>query len=148
MSAVQFAPIPEVTPGVEDLASLHNPKVREAVSGSAIRLFLKLAGLWGLSVDHRCILLGGISKQTYHNWQNGKVGVLSRDQLERVSLLLGVQKALKLIFTDDAASLRWLHSENTDFPFAKGSPLDLASRGSVNDLYALRRYLDAWRGIK
>lgn len=148
MSDVQLAPVPEVAPGVVDLASLHNPKVRETMSGSAIRLFLKLADLWDLSVDHRCVLLGGISRQTYHNWQNGKVRVLSRDQLERVSLLLGVHKALKLIFTDAAASLRWLQNANTDFPFAKESPLDLALRGSVNDLYALRRYLDAWRGIK
>ncbi|MCL2453240.1 MAG: MbcA/ParS/Xre antitoxin family protein [Alphaproteobacteria bacterium] len=128
--------------------SLRNPKVREEMSGPAVRLFLKLADHWGLSVDQRLALLGDISRQTYHNWQRGKVGTLSRDQLERVSLLLGIHKGLKLLFTDEAAGLRWFRSANRDLPFGGSSPLDRALRGGIDDLYAVRRYIDAWRGIK
>jgi hypothetical protein len=123
-------------------------KAREGISGAAIRIFFNMADQWGLNVAQRCILLGDISKPTYHNWQKGKVGTLTRDQLERVSLLLGTYKGLKLLFADDAAGLRWLKGKNTDVVFGGLSPLEFALRGSINDLYALRRYIDAWRGMK
>ena len=128
--------------------SLRDPKTREKISPSAVRLFLKLADQWQLSVDQRCALLGDISRQTYHNWQNGKVATLTRDQLERISLLLGTHKGLKLLFADEAAGMRWFKSANRDIPFGGKPPLDRALRGSVNDLYAVRRYIDAWRGMK
>jgi hypothetical protein len=118
------------------------------LSAPAVRLFLALAEKWGLTVSERQTLLGGISRQTYHNWQRGKGTKLSRDQLERVSLLLGIHKGLKLVFADDAQGLRWLKSANRDFAFGGMSPLERALKGSIGDLHALRRYLDAWRGIK
>jgi hypothetical protein len=133
---------------VLDPGSLRDPGTRENLSGSAVRLFLKLADLWQLSVDQRRVLLGDISRQTYHNWQNGKVATLSRDQLERVSLLLGLHKGLKLLFVDDTAVQCWLKSANADGPFAGKSPLERALCGSVNDLFVVRRYVDAWRGVK
>ncbi len=128
--------------------ALRDPKLRDALSASAVRLFLKLADQWQLSVDQRRVLLGDVSRQTYHNWQNGKIGPLSRDQLERVSLLLGIHKGLKLLFAEDAGSMRWFKSPNLDEHFAGRSPLDRALLGSVNDLFAVRRYIDAWRGMK
>jgi hypothetical protein len=128
--------------------ALRDSKLRDALSASAVRLFLKLADQWQLNVDQRRVLLGDISRQTYHNWQNGKIGTLSRDQLERVSLLLGIHKGLKLLFADDTGSMRWFKSPNHDVPFSGKSPLDRALLGSVNDLFAVRRYIDAWRGMK
>ncbi len=128
--------------------SLRDPKVREGMSSAAVRLFLKLADHWSLSVDQRLALLGDISRPTYHNWQRGKVGTLSRDQLERISLLLGIHKGLKLLFSDEVAGLRWFKSANRDLPFGGAAPLDCALRGGIDDLYAVRRYIDAWRGIK
>jgi len=118
------------------------------MSPAAVRLFLKLADQWQLTVDERRVLLGDVSRQTYHNWQNGKVGALSRDQFERISLLLGIYKGLKLLFADEAAGIRWFKSPNGDLPFVGQPPLDRALCGSVNDLYAVRRYIDAWRGVK
>ena len=38
-------------------ASLRDPKVREGMSSAAVRLFLKLADHWSLSVDQRLALL-------------------------------------------------------------------------------------------
>jgi hypothetical protein len=40
---------------------------------------------------------------------------------------------------------RWLKAANTDLPFTGGSPLDRMVQGSIDDLYAVRRYLDGWR---
>ena len=140
--------LPTVAPGVLAPDALRDPKVRERMSPTAVKLFFRLSELWRLAVDQRRALLGDISRPTYHNWQVGKVGTLTRDQLERISLVLGIHKGLKLLFADEASATRWLTSPNRDLPFGGTSPLERALRGSIDDLYAVRRYIDAWRGMK
>jgi Protein of unknown function (DUF2384) len=148
MSTSTDLDLPTVAPGVLAPDALRDPKVRGRMSPTAVRLFLRLSELWRLAVDQRRALLGDISKPTYHNWQNGKVGTLSRDQLERISLVLGIHKGLKLLFADEASATRWLTSPNRDLPFGGQSPLERALHGGMDDLYTVRRYIDAWRGMK
>lgn len=140
--------LPTSGPGVLAPDALRDPKVRERMSPAAVKLFMRLSNLWRLAVDQRRALLGDISRPTYHNWQRGKVGTLSRDQLERISLVLGIYKGLKLLFADEASATRWLTSPNRDLPFGGQSPLERALKGSIDDLYVVRRYIDAWRGMK
>jgi|APTNR8051073442_1049403.scaffolds.fasta_scaffold14004_2 hypothetical protein len=146
--ALSNSVLPEVPSG-DGLSAeaLRDPKLREALSPAAVRLFLALVDQWGLTVDQRRTLLGDVSRQTYHNWQRGRVATLSRDQLERISLLLGIHKGLKLLFADEGGARRWFTSPNRDLPFASRSPLERALAGSIDDLYAVRRYIDAWRGM-
>lgn len=127
---------------------LRDPAERRRMSAPALRLFFKTAELWGLTVEQRRAILGDVSRQTEHNWRTGSPGVLTRDQLERISLVLGILKGLRLLFADDAAGLRWLRAGNRDLPFAGASPLSRMSNGGINDLYDVRRYLDAWRGVR
>lgn len=140
--------LPTAGPGVLAPDALRDPKVRERMSPPAVRLFMRLADSWRLAVDQRRVLLGDISRPTYHNWQGGKIGALTRDQLERISLVLGIHKGLRLLFADEASASRWFTSPNRDLPFGGQSPLDRALRGSIDDLFAVRRYIDAWRGMK
>ena len=148
MSTALDIDLPTAAPGVLAANALRDPKVRARMSPTAVRLFLRLSELWRLAVDQRRALLGDISRPTYHNWQKGKAGTLTRDQLERISLVLGIHKGLRLLFADEASATRWLTSPNRDLPFGGESPLDRALRGSIDDLYAVRRYIDAWRGMK
>jgi hypothetical protein len=127
-------------------ARRHDPAFRERLSGPGLRTFFNIGREWGLTVEQQRILLGDVPPSTYHKWKGGAVGTLSYDQLERISLVLGIYKALKLLFADEAAGLRWLKATNTDLPFTGASPLDRMLRGSIDDLYAVRRYLDGWRG--
>jgi hypothetical protein len=140
--------LPTSGPGVLAPNAWRDPKVRGRMSPAAVKLFMRLSNLWRLAVDQRRALLGDISRPTYHNWQRGKVGTLSRDQLERISLVLGIYKGLRLLFADEASATRWLTSPNRDLPFGGQSPLERALKGSIDDLYAVRRYIDAWRGMK
>jgi antitoxin Xre/MbcA/ParS-like protein len=146
-TATEFE-FPTAAPGVLAADALRDPKVRARMSPAAVRLFLRLSDLWRLAVDQRRILLGDVSRPTYHNWQGGKIGALTRDQLERISLLLGIHKGLRLLFADEASATRWFTSPNRDLPFGGQSPLERTLRGSIDDLYAVRRYIDAWRGMK
>lgn len=122
------------------------PNERVVLGGAGFRTFMTIADQWQLSVTERVCLLGDIAESTYHKWRSGKLGEPSRDQLERLSLLLGIYKALRLIFSDESTGTRWLRGVNTEAPFSSRSPLERMLNGSIDDLYAVRRYLDAWRG--
>lgn len=126
-------------------AERQDPALRRRLSGPGLRTFFNVAAEWGLRVEQRRVLLGGVPPSTYHKWKGGAVGTLSYDAIERISLVLGIYKGLKLLFADDAGGLRWLKAPNTDRSFAGGSPLDRMLRGSIDDLHAVRRYLDGWR---
>ena len=86
-------------------ARRHDSAVRERLSGPGLRTFFNIASEWGLSVNQQRVLLGGVPPSTYHKWKGGTVGTLSYDQLERISLTLGIYKALKLLFADDASGV-------------------------------------------
>jgi hypothetical protein len=124
----------------------NEPAVRERLSAPGLRTFFNIAAEWGLTGEKQRVLLGGVAASTYHKWKSGSVGTLSYDQLERISLVLGIYKGLRLLFADDASGIRWLKAANTDLPFSGGPPLDRMLRGSIDDLYAVRRYIDGWRG--
>jgi hypothetical protein len=131
-------------------AILTDPVRRKAGSAMAIKLFGRLCDRWGLNVDQQRALLGDVPRATYHRWRiaaetGGRVE-LARDQMERVSLCLGIEKGLKTVFTRDDAGPRWLHGLNTDAPFAGQSPLAFVTEGGVFALHRTRGYLDAWRG--
>lgn len=126
--------------------ALRDPGERRRLSAAAVKLFFRVAELWDLTVEQRRAILGDISRQTYHNWKGGAVATLARDQIERISLVLGILKGLRLVFADETAGLRWLKAANQDLAFGGASPLERMTGGGMNDLYEVRRYLDAWRG--
>ena len=135
-------------PAAFGLDQLKDPDVRKQLSAPAVALFLKTADLLNLRVEERMALLGGVSRQTYHNWKAGKVASLTRDQLERISLVLGVLKGLRLVFAEDQQGERWLKAANTDLGFGGRAPLEVMTDDGLSGLHQVRRYLDAWRGVK
>jgi len=122
------------------------PAEARRLGTAGMRTFLAIADEWQLTVPARRILLGELPESTYHKWKLGDVGTPSRDQLERLSLLLGIYKAIRLLFSDDATGIRWLRAVNAAPDFASQTPLERMGRGSIDDLWAVRRYLDGWRG--
>jgi len=125
--------------------SLARPKTRSALSGPGFRAFLAIADRWGLSVHDQLTLLGSIPPSTYHLWKSKEPSTLSRDQLERISLIIGIWKGLRLFLHEDRLAEKWLTANNEDFPFLGSSPLSTLLRGSLDDLYVVRRYIDGWR---
>jgi hypothetical protein len=128
---------------------LEKPGVMESISGPAFHVFVNVADEWELSVPQRLKLLGGIiSESTYHNWKSGKTFKLNPALIERMSLVLGIYKALNLIFLNETKSHEWLKAFNDEALFGCLSPVSFMLQGPVENLYRTRKYLDAWRGIK
>ena len=112
----------------------------EAMARAAVNLFRH----WGLTDAEAAVLLGGISRRTYARWKDGDIGRLTIDQKTRLSVLMGVHKALRILFTDKARVYGWVKKPNAAFGGA--SALDVMLRGFITDLFRVRHYLDAARG--
>lgn len=116
----------------------------DRASGAAKRAFFRVAQLWGVTNEEAIVLLGRPSRTTFFAWKKGEGGTLSRDTLERVSYLLGIYKALQLLFPNPAQADAWVRRPNTQF--GGRSALDRMLGGNVADLHAVRAYLDHVRG--
>ena len=119
---------------------------RKGLSGPALRTFLRIAELWGLSVDEQMVLLGVTARSTYFKWKRDPNAVLPKDTLERISYVLGVYKALQILLPDETAADEWVRQPNAASSFGGQSALDRMLSGQVADLFVVRQYLDAQRG--
>ncbi len=112
----------------------------EAMARAAVNLFRH----WGLTDAEACVLLGGVSKRTYARWKDGDIGRLTIDQKTRLSVLMGIHKALRILFTEKARVYEWVKKPNQ--AFGGRSALDIMLGGYLTDLFRVRHYLDAARG--
>lgn len=134
----EFAPIP--------LDNRHSPMVRKRLSAPAIRAFFNVAHAWGLSVKEQLALLGFPAPSTYHKYKAGQVGTLSYDSLTRVSLVLGIYKALHILYPSDSLADNWVRLPNANDLFGGRSAISLMMNGGLDGLYQVRRLLDGRRG--
>ena len=114
---------------------------RDAV---ALRAFFRLVELWGLSMEQARLLLGRPSRATMYNWKAGRARTVPHDTLRRISYLLGIHKALQILYREPQLADTWIRRPNT--AFGGQSALDRMLAGDVADLTAVRAHLDAARG--
>jgi hypothetical protein len=128
------------------LPDLTDPKIREQLSGSAIKGFVKIAGKWGLTESQSRGLLGGIASSTFHTWKSEpNKQKLTQDTLLRISLVIGIYKALHIYFGEKWAD-RWVTLGNRGSMFAGSAPIEYMIRQGQPGMFQVRRMLDAWRG--
>jgi hypothetical protein len=117
------------------------------LSAAGLRAFFKIAGDWSLSADEQIVLLGSPGRSTYFKWkQTPQTARLGRDTLERLSLILGIYKALQILLPQPEAADTWVKRPNSAPPFGGRPALERMLAGNVSDLVAVRQYLDAMRG--
>jgi len=122
------------------------PPATDPLGGPALRAFFRIAGAWGLKSAEARRLLGDPPESTFYKWKKQQDGTPGRDVIERISYLLGIFKALELLFPDPTRADAWLRRPNDAAPFGGRSALDRMLSGNVADLYVVRSYLDAQRG--
>jgi hypothetical protein len=117
----------------------------EQQAEAGLTAFFSIAAEWGLDTEQQRVLLGDPGRSTFFKWKKCKSGHLSRDTLDRISYLLGIYKALHILFSDQTSG-EWLRNPNLDPIFNGQSPLDYLLTGSLVALADVRRYLDTARG--
>lgn len=134
------------TGAVTPPAVRHEPAERKRKSGPALRAFFRIADAWDLDPTEQRGLLGWQSKSTVYNWKAAMDDVtLPYDVLVRLSLILGIYKALHVLYPDAELADGWMKLRNQNPLFGGRAPLEHALGGPIA-LYDVRRLLDARRG--
>jgi len=125
------------------------PKVDLHSRGSRERLAKMVVSLldhWQLPLNDQAALLGlsAQSRSTIARYRRGEPFGDSADLLARAGHLLGIHKALRILFPQDRdLAYRWVSAPNRRF--GSRAPLEIMKQG-FEGLLAVRRYLDFERG--
>ena len=112
--------------------------------GTLLPAIFNIFSLWRLTGQQQMTLLGLSNEKTLYNWKNQpEKAKLTRDCLERASYILGIYRALQVLFPDEAQSDQWLHTPNDNPLFGGTAPLDKMLEGLVVDLAVVREHLDS-----
>jgi hypothetical protein len=118
---------------------------RTRLSPGAIKGLFRIATHWKLRDDDTRALLGGISSGSFYALKNRAPKTLDEDQLTRISLLVGIYKALNILYGQKLADA-WIALPNTNPMFGGDSPLRYVKKGGIPAFLRVRQLLDARRG--
>jgi len=129
---------------VETIPAPFRPKpLTQEEGGAMFRAAVNLFGKWGLT-DEQAAVLTDMPVRSFRRWKAEGPGRFSRDGLARLSNLMGIHKALRLIFQEPQRGYDWIKAPNAAFEGA--SALAVMLGGELTDIMRVRRYLDAERG--
>lgn len=127
------------------IESRHDREHRRRLSGPAIRSFFLLAESWKLTVGEQIALLGHPAESTYFKYKADRDATLSFDTLTRISLLLGIYKALHILYPEESLADNWVKLPNSNLLFG-GQPALVLMMSGMDGLFQVRRLLDGRRG--
>ena len=121
-----------------------------AQAGAGLRTFARVVDKWSLPASDAMALLGVDSRSTYYELlkrarESKEVKGLSRDQLDRLSYLLGIYAAVRMLFPHSEESRNeWVSRANTAPSFGGRSPIEIMRSGMIG-LYQTFAHLVAAR---
>ncbi len=136
-------------------AALRKPRRQAQVAdaaqaGAGLRTFERIADQWQLPAADAMALLGIDARSTYYELlrrarEAREVKGLSKDQLDRLSYLLGIYRSIRVLFPYSSATRNaWVSRANTSSLFAGRSPLEVMGSGMIG-LYQTFTHLAAAR---
>jgi hypothetical protein len=129
------------------LPDLSRADERRKLSPAAMKTLFKIVDRWNMNDEDARQILGGISNGLYYQLKANPAGTkpLDQDRLIRISYLIGIFKALNILYSQRLAD-QWMQLPNTNPIFAGRTPLDYILRGGQGAMDTVRRLLDARRG--
>lgn len=119
-------------------------------AGAGLRTFARIVGLWKLPASDAMALLGVDSRSTYYDLlkrarEAREVNGLNRDQLDRLSYLLGIYESIRTLFPHSEETRNgWVSRANAAPLFGGRSPVEIM-RSSMIGLYQTFAHLTAAR---
>ena len=117
--------------------------ISDAEGAAMFRAALNLFRQWSVTDENAAVLLD-LPVRSYRRWKAGEVGRIDRDTKARLSNLMGIHKALRIIFSEPQRGYAWIQAPNS--AFAGRTALEVMLGGELTDLMRVRRYLDSERG--
>ncbi len=140
-----LAVVPDIGLDLRKLPDLADAATRVRLSPPAIAAFFSIVDKWQLRNEDAMALLGGASHGRYFELKKNRKGILSQDELTRISLLIGIFKALNILFNQRLAN-QWASRPNSNPMFGDAPPLQMLMRAGVPGMIGVRRLLDSRRG--
>src|SRR5262245_235035 len=85
------------------LVDLSTRSERERLSPGAIKAFFNIMAKWGVRDEDARALLGGISNGQFYEMKKNPERTLDVDALTRISYLIGIFKALNILYSEKLA---------------------------------------------
>lgn len=126
-------------------ADLTAKPTRERLSPPALKAFFNIVDRWSIRDEDARALLGGLSNGPYYTWRKNPERTLDTDTLTRLSYLVGIFKALNILYGEQLAD-EWVSLPNNNPVFGGRTPLDYMKAGGIPAMQTVRRLLDARRG--
>ncbi len=117
---------------------------RERLSAPALKAFFNIMAKWKVRDEDARALLGGVSNGPFYEMKRRPARVLDADRLTRISYLVGIFKALRILHSQALAD-EWVHLPNANPVFTGQTPLAYMIRGGLPAMQTVRRLLDARR---
>jgi Protein of unknown function (DUF2384) len=129
----------------EHPADLSDKEVQKHMGAPAVRAFLKICELWELRDEDARQLLGGMSNGAFYELKRKARGTPDQDRLTRISILVGIFKALNILYSKKLAD-RWVQLANQNPIFGGVTPLAYMVKGGQPAMMRVRQLLDSRRG--
>jgi hypothetical protein len=113
---------------------------------TGLAAFFRIMETWQVPNHAAMALLGWPAKSTFFKWKKGEARSVSNavDLATRISYVLGIFKALEIIYARAEHADRWVATPN--MAFGGQSALERMMAGQITDLAAVREYLDSVQG--
>jgi hypothetical protein len=129
----------------ETAPNLADPRTRKKLSPSAVKGFFRIMERWQIRDEDARHLLGGLSSGSFYALKKAGTRTLDQDTLTRISLLIGIFKALHILYSKRLANA-WIALPNSNPIFGGSSPLQYVLRLGQPGMMQVRQLLDARRG--
>lgn len=103
---------------------------------------LKILDAWGLNDSEQMALLGLKEHMELTRWRSHPPKKFGRDQLERLSHLLGIYRSLHVLLPDSLAADGWIQRPNSAPLFGGQRAFDLMANAGIPGLLLVRQYLN------
>ncbi|MBV8437477.1 MAG: DUF2384 domain-containing protein [Silvibacterium sp.] len=128
----------------ESSADLSDPATRRRLSPAAVKGFLAIMEKWSLRDPEARELLGGMSTGSFYALKK-EPRTLDQDRLTRISLIVGIFKALNILYSPKLADA-WVKLPNSNPIFRGLTPVAYMIQRGQPGMLSVRQLLDARRG--
>ncbi|MGI4839580.1 MAG: hypothetical protein ACRYF9_18385 [Janthinobacterium lividum] len=132
------------------VAALQTPTFSKEQCAAGLRVAVGILEKWRASGEQSCNVLRisrstlARAKQSDSSWSLN----LDTDQMQRVSLVLNIHAALRLVFDNPENVYGFAQMANHNEFFSGRTPLDVMAQGDMISLYETFRRIDALRGAQ
>ena len=117
----------------------------DQIKAVALKAYGRIVDAWALRLKDTA----GLADMSESTWKRAKkpnfAGELTKDQLLRLTAVIGIYKSLDLYFSEPLAR-SWFTRLNAGALFGGHRPVDAAIEGGLPQILVIRTYLDALRG--